>query len=34
MHIRFCLKLGNRKRITVKEFEKINWPPIHESVSQ
>ena len=22
--IRFCLNLGYRKRITVKEFEKIN----------
>ena len=28
--IRFCLKLGDRKSITVKEFEKINWLPIHE----
>ena len=32
--IRFCLKLGDRKSITVKEFEKINWLPIHERVSQ
>ena len=32
--IRFCLKLGDRKSITVKEFEKINWLPIHERVNQ
>ena len=32
--IRFCLKLGHRKSITVKEFEKINWLPIHERVNQ
>ena len=31
---RFCLKLGDRKSITVKEFEKINWLPIHKSVNQ
>ena len=29
-----CLKLGDRKSITVKEFEKINWLPIHERVNQ
>ena len=28
--IRFCLKLGDGKGITVKEFEKINWLPIDE----
>ena len=32
--IRFCLKLGDGKSITVKEFEKINWLPIHERPSQ
>ena len=32
--IRFCLKLADRKSITVKEFENINWLPIHERVNQ
>ena len=32
--IRFCLKLGDRKSITVQEFEKLNWMPIHERVNQ
>ena len=32
--IRFCLKLGDRKSITSKEFEKINWLPIQERVNQ
>ena len=32
--IRFYLKLGDRKSVTIKEFEKINWLPIHESVNQ
>ena len=32
--IRFCLKLGDRKSITVKKFEKISWLPIHEKVNQ
>ena len=32
--IRFCLKLGDRKSISVQEFEKINWLPIHERVNQ
>ena len=32
--IRFCLKLNNRSRIKSKDFEKINWLPIHERVSQ
>ena len=31
---RICLKLGDRKSITVKEFGKINWLPIHEKVNQ
>ena len=33
-YIRFCLKLGDRKSITFKEFEKINWLPVHKSVNQ
>ena len=32
--IRFCLKLGDRKSITVKQFEKINWLPIYERFNQ
>ena len=32
--IRFCLKLGDRSSLRSKEFEKINWLPIHERVSQ
>ena len=32
--IRICLKLGDKKSITVKEFDKINWLPIHERVNQ
>ena len=32
--IRFCLKLGDRSSLKYKEFEKINWLPIHERVSQ
>lgn len=32
--IRFCLKLGDRTSVTVKEFEKINWLPIQERVNQ
>ena len=32
--IRFCLKLGDRKSITIKEFVKINWLTIHERVNQ
>ena len=31
---RFCLKLGDRKSITVKEVDPINWLPIHERVKQ
>ena len=32
--IRFCLKLGDTKSMTVKEFEKRNWLPIPERVNQ
>ena len=32
--IRFCFKLGDRKSITVNEYEKINSLPIHERVNQ
>ena len=32
--IRFCLKLNARSSIKTKDFEKINWFPIHERVSQ
>ena len=32
--IRFCLKLGDRSSLRSKDFEKINWLPIHERVSQ
>ena len=32
--IRFCLKLGDRSSLKSKEFEKINWLPIHQRVSQ
>ena len=32
--IRFCLKLNDRSSIKSKDFEKINWLPIHERVSQ
>ena len=32
--IRFCLKLGDRSSLKSKDFEKINWLPIHERVSQ
>ena len=28
------MKLGDRKSIPVKEFEKINWLSIHETVNQ
>ena len=31
--IRFCLKLGDRTSIKVKEFEKINWLPIQDRVN-
>ena len=32
--IRFCLKLGDRTSIKMKEFEKINWLPIQDRVNQ
>ena len=32
--IRFCLKLNDISSIKSKDFEKINWLPIHERVSQ
>ena len=32
--IRFCLKLNDRSSIKSKDFEKINWLPIHERVPQ
>ena len=32
--IRFCLKLGDRTSIKVKEFKKINWLPIQDRVNQ
>ena len=32
--IRICLKLGDKKSITAKEFDKINRLPNHESVNQ
>ena len=32
--IRFCLKLNDRSSIKSKDFEKINWLPIHERISQ
>ena len=32
--IRFCLKLGDRTSIKVKEFEEINWLPIQDRVNQ
>jgi len=32
--IRFCLKLGDRSSIRSKEFERINWLPVHERISQ
>ena len=31
--IRFCLKLNGRSSIKSKDFEKVNWLPIHERVS-
>ena len=32
--IRFCLSLGNRTHIGVKEFKKINWLPTRERFEQ
>ena len=31
---RFCLKLNDRSSIKSEDFEKMNWLPIHERVSQ
>ena len=31
--IRFCLELNDKSSIESKDFEKINWLPIHERVS-
>ena len=32
--IRFCLKLDDRHSITSKDFEKINWLPVSDRISQ
>ena len=32
--MRFCLKLNDRSSMKFKDFEKINWLPIHERVSK
>ena len=32
--IRFCLNLGNRAHIGMKEFKKINWLPTKERFEQ
>ena len=32
--IRFCLKLVDRFRLKSKEFERINWLPVQERISQ
>ena len=32
--IRFCLKLNDRSSTKSEDFEKTNWFPIHERVSQ
>ena len=32
--IRFCLRLSDRSSIKFEDFEKINWLPIHERISQ
>ena len=32
--IRYCLNLGNRAHIGIKEFEKINWLPTKERFEQ
>ena len=33
-YIRFCSRLNDRSSIKSKDFEKINWLLIHETVSQ
>ena len=32
--IRFCLKLDDRFRLKSKEFERTNWLPVQERISQ
>ena len=32
--IRFCLKLDDRHSITSKDFERINWLPVSDRISQ
>ena len=32
--IRFCLKLDDRHSITSKQFERINWLPVSDRISQ
>ena len=32
--IRFCLRLGHRKRLNFLDFKKINWLPVQERVYQ
>ena len=32
--MRFCLKLNDRSTIKSEDFEKINWLPVHERISQ
>ena len=32
--VRFCLKLDDRFRLKSKEFERINWLPVQERISQ
>ena len=32
--MRFCLKFNDRSSIKSEDFEKINWLPIHERISQ
>ena len=32
--VRSCLKLNDRSSIKFEDFEKINWLPIHERISQ
>ena len=33
-YIRLCLKLDDRFRLKCKEFERINWLPVQERISQ
>ena len=32
--VRFCLKLGKRTHISVKEFDKLNWLPVEQRFNQ